>query len=123
MPRPERSHRFQDAVYWPFTGRDEYGEATRGAPVAIKVRWTYVRRMTRNAQGMPITTDATIDVDRLIAAESLMWLGRLADFVDDGNQVVMEVLVCDVVPDMRNRITDYEVGAAFYKRNLPPVTA
>ena len=83
MPQLEEMDQHQDALLWPKTGDDAFGQATHdlsdGAAIPIKCRWVNKRRLSSDAQGNPITIDATVTTNRSIEVGSLMWLGRLVD--------------------------------------------
>lgn len=119
MPHQETSHRFQDAVLWPREGRDDYGEPTVGEPVAVRVRWTYGRTLMRDRDGNPVEVDATVMLDRDVTTESVMWLGKLADWFDDGVQELMEVKAFDRVSDVKNRGVCRVAGLVRFKGTLP----
>lgn len=107
---PERSHRYQKAVYWPLTGRDRYAAATvdPANPLELDVRWVDVLQEVRDPQGNTITIEAEVEVDRDIPIGSKLWKGALDDlpgtaFLPETD--VMQVYSFNATPDLRNRQT------------------
>jgi hypothetical protein len=124
MPPPEVSHRTQWAVLWPATGYDDQGEVTVGDPVEIKVRWTIGRGETTDKLGNTIALDASAVVDRVIVAESNMWLGRLEDWYGSNGSAgdsteLMRVVTYSEVKDIRGNATFRTVGLKRYRDALP----
>jgi hypothetical protein len=126
MPPIESSKRKQDAVYWPIAGVNEHGESYVGDPVALKVRWEYRNEQVVDPKGNVIGVQAVVVVDRVIAPESKMWLGKLSDLSDDQldetndeiNQL-MEVVYYNEVPDLKGRRKRRIVGLTRYMDALP----
>ena len=123
MPALETLDRKQNATLWPWSGVDRYGEPTRGTGVAVKVRWNWVRREVTDPQGNTITIDADVVVDRKIAVNSTMWLGKLTnwpgDLLDSEDNEVMRVAVYDETPDIKGRKIRRTVGLMRFRNDIP----
>lgn len=121
MPAFETMDRKQKAVLWAWTGVDEYGEPTvdRDAPIEIDVRWTEGRTEDKDADGNTIAYDAQAVVDRDIRVGSIMWLGKLADFADTGDEALMRVAAQPKATDLKNRVTRRTVKLQRYQGTRP----
>jgi hypothetical protein len=119
----EYACRFQTAVLWPADGHDPYGQPKVGCPEEITVRWVSKSRQATDANGNPITLDATVIVVQDVDPGSAMWLGTLEDWYGTGSagqeSGVMEVVTFDKTPDIKNRAIRRELGLRFYKDTLP----
>jgi hypothetical protein len=123
MPPLETMDRHQHATYWAKAGNDGYGEPTISAGVEIVVRWVTKRREAINTDGVPIALDATVITNRRIEPGSILWLGRLADFVDDGDNELMIAATYDEASDLKNRHTRYEIGLQRFRDTLPTIAS
>lgn len=125
MPALEEMDRLQDALLWPITGKDQFGQPTHdfssGAVVQLKVRWVNKRRLASDPQGNPITVDATVITNRAIEVGSLMWKGKLSDTPgtsETPESKIMVVVGYDDTPDIKNRFTRREVYLQYWKKTL-----
>lgn len=125
MAAPEVSGLEQTAVMWAALDDDRYGDATVDDPMEVDVRWNTVHRQTTDANGNTVLLDAEVVVDRRIPVGSLMALGTLADWpgtdlnVEDNE--LMEVVVYEETPDIKNAETFRSVGLKRY-RGVTPTT-
>ena len=123
MPAQEISFRMQRAVLWPADGFDRYGQPKVGSPVEIEVRWNNTKRQVPDAEGNPVTVDATAVVGRRIEPGSAMWLGGLSDWLGTGSggdeSDVMEVRDCVETPDLKGRVMHRTAMLNFYRDSLP----
>lgn len=123
MPQMEVSYLPQDAVLWPATGVDDDGEVTVGAPVEIRCRWVYKRMETLDRKGSTIALDALVVVDREVADNSLLWLGKLEDWYGTGSAGVgvglHQMVTYSGTPDLKGRVQRRTLGLKRYKDRLP----
>lgn len=132
MPRPEKSHRRQDALYWAYTGDDDNGDPLRDEEFTeLKVRWEWGRKETVDAKGVVIAVDATVVVDREVPIYSFFWKGSVEDLAEllpgtgriDRTDVptddIMQVMTYKEVPDVKGRIARREVGLQRYSSRMP----
>lgn len=125
MPALEQMDRKQWAVLWPADGTDAYGEVLRGDPVEIKVRWTWTKSKSGGNQSDLTNIDATVVAGQEIAEGSLMWLGRLLDWVGTGSgydeNELMEVVRYEKGYDLlyRSKNVRHNVSLRYY-RDTPP---
>lgn len=125
MPALEEMDRLQDALLWPTTGTDQFGQPTHdfsaGAVVCLKVRWVNKRKLASDPQGNPITVDAVVITNREIEVGSLMWKGKLADTPgtsETPESKIMIVVGYDETTDIKNRFTRREVYLQYFKKTL-----
>jgi len=102
MPALETDCREQFAVYEEATGTDDYNQATRAAPVELKVRWELTRSQIIDAAGDTISIEAQVVVNQVIVEGSTMWLGKLADYPASPANL-KEVVVFKEIPDIKGR--------------------
>ena len=114
MGRTGRRGRYQDAVLWVKSGYDNEGTVTVSSPIAIKVRWEL-------SLNIPDTEVIAI-VDRAIARDSIMWLGKITNFTDNGTQELMQVVDYQKVPDVKGRSFQQIVKLKRYGGSLPTVS-
>jgi hypothetical protein len=127
MPPLETKDRKQDAVLLPallvngYPRANRKGEILLGAPTAIKVRWCWEKKESMNAKGEPVTIEAHAVVDRLVVVGSIMWLGKLANYVGTGGDAVefMQVVDYQQATDIKNRDTRRLVQLMRYRGVLP----
>lgn len=67
----------QDAVYWEYTGTDEYGGPEFDAPIEVKVRWDEETRIITNQYGKTLSVKATVLTPRDFEEQSFLHLGTL----------------------------------------------
>lgn len=115
MPPLETKDLKQYAVLWPFVGYDDYAKPVHNSPIELTppagVRWLTKRRMMTDAQGNVIALDATAVVARKIDPDSLIWLGRLAEWYGTGSggdpatlgNELMIVKIYNEAPDLKHR--------------------
>jgi hypothetical protein len=117
MPQPERASLLQCAVLWAHEkagGNDQFGQPLLGAPVQIPVRWENTKREFARPDGTTVTFDAQVFTDRFVRPYSVLWLGRLKDLpagtdFHAAKHELFRVTACDGIPDIRNRIGEYEL--------------
>ena len=125
MPTLEEMDRHQDALYWPTTGTDQYGQPSHdfsaGAVVCLKVRWVGKRGLSSDAQGNPITIDATVVSNRALTVGSLMWLGKLTDTPGTSETPESDLMIIvghNTTTDVKNRFTRRETLLQRFKNTL-----
>jgi hypothetical protein len=119
---PDRTGLRQYAVLWTVTGRDRYGNITVAAPVEIRCRWLEGQEEALDEHGNDIALDATAHVDRLIAPDSLLWLGRLKDVPITFGPLLgtlMQARTYYATPSVKARRVRHKVGLIRYK-DTPP---
>lgn len=129
MPPIEEVDLHQKALVWPYAGFDRYSQPKVSAPVDIDCRWDSKRRQMVDSKGNKVGVDATVVVLDPVDIGSTIWLAPDSSYdaseqwygtgsagEDSG---VMEVIVCNETPDMRNRVTRVTLGLVFY-RDTPP---
>lgn len=127
MPFYGKQWRTQRAVLWPKVSIDRYGQpritAGDDGREEIKVRWETGRMMGRDAQGNPVSLDATAVVDREVTVGSIIALGRTHDWDDLGTAnaadlelgELMEVVGYEECPDIKGRSVMRVVSLKRYK--------
>jgi Bacterial Ig-like domain (group 3) len=125
MPPLETSDRFQDAVLWPVSSYDQYGQALI-SPTAcpLKVRWIEKQSEMLDPKGNTIAIDATVVVDRKIEVGGLMWKGCINDLEIVGTAApspagLMEVKAYNETCDVRGREIRRTVGLMRYRDKFP----
>ena len=122
MPAIEQMELDQIAVLWLVSDLvDNYGQNKVQDPVEIPVRWENKRSSSRGDQTQVSAIVASISTDREIPENSVLWLGRVSDYVGSvtQNAKLCEVQSCDAIPDIKNREVRYVVSAVRYKGELP----
>lgn len=119
MPRPEEGHseRVHKAVYWEYVRLGRDGQPVVRQPCELDVRWVETKRVTRSAQGQPLTIDAIVQVAQTILENSIMWRGCLAELpgtaaIPESN--LMVVVTYDEADDMKGTSTAREVTLSRY---------
>lgn len=107
----------QIAVLWAFVGSDDNGEATVSAGVEINVRWVESTKQAATARSTPTASDVTVVVDRDIAVDSIMRLGRLSAVPTD----LYRVVNLNKTPDLKARAYRREVSLQRFKDALPTI--
>lgn len=121
MPPPETAGLTQHAVLWRAAAPNAYGEARVQAPEELSVRWLTGRGAAPGALGGSETEDASAQVDREVAAGSLMWEGTLAEWDPLRPQELLEVVRYRAVPDVKGREFTRRVWLRKYRGTLPAV--
>lgn len=115
----------QYAIVWARTGQDRYGEPTRDGGTEIRARWEWKKSSGMDAQANKVLLDAQVVVDRDIPLYSIMFEGRLTDFIGTGSgdpgQDLVEVLTIDIVPDINGREYRRTLGVKKFRGTLPEV--
>lgn len=101
--------RKQAAVYWPISGRDDYGHPTWGDAVEIECRWTDVVQQFVRSDGEERFSRSVVYVDRDMKVGGVLLLGELDSGVDTadpkGNENAWEISRFDKTPNLR--VTEY----------------
>lgn len=76
--------RRQKAIYWPFTGLDNYGKRTYGPPQELDVRWEDLAKEFVTPLGETKTSMSNVYVGQLedgteLVTGGVLWLGSLED--------------------------------------------
>jgi hypothetical protein len=111
----------QRAVLWATSGKSRYGEPTVASPVEIRVRWEEGLSESIDDSATPIAVNATVDVDRDVAAGSILRLGKLADLPSPVTDGLMEVISFDKTPDIKSRVFQRSVTVRRWRSSLPTV--
>ena len=122
MPSPEESDRRQKAVLWAAEGHDNSGNPKVNAAIEIDVRWQTKKSEAIDANGNPVASNATVAVDRVIAIESIMWLGALGAVASPPVNL-MKVIDYAEVPDVKARKFRRVVLLAKYSNELPTLNS
>jgi len=77
--------RKQDAVYWPFTGVDAFGQKEVGSPQGITVRWDDVTEEFIDSEGERHLSNAKVYVGIDMVPGSILMLGVVGDITDAVN--------------------------------------
>jgi hypothetical protein len=72
-------------VYWPFLRWDRYRNPIVDSPVELPCRWNNTRRVVVDGKGNTIAIDAEIILDQDILVHSLVWRGKLIDWLSSGS--------------------------------------
>ncbi len=80
-----KTMRKQVAVYWPFSGVNEFGRKEVGSPVEIKCRWDGSVVEFLDSQGERQLSQAVVYVDRETPIGGILMLGVLGDITDAVN--------------------------------------
>lgn len=123
MPAPEVAHLNQWSILWSPGAADRYGLPTRGEPEEIRVRWMAGQRVADGPDGGTIVLDALADVDRVIAQDSLMWLGTIEEWNEagsgPGDSELMRVVRYRATPDVKGRAMRRTVDLQRFRQALP----
>lgn len=97
--------RKQDAVYWPISSVDNYGQPVLGTPVQIRCRWEDRNEEFVDVNGTQLLSSAVVYVDRDVVPGGVLMLGTLADITDADNPKendnAYEIRRFDNLPDIR----------------------
>lgn len=111
------------ATLWPRVGTDRNGRpVVSNSPVGIDCRWDFTRRSVMGTEGVPVSVDATVSVDREIPVGSAMWKGDPNDLPGTGRTPeidVYEVVTYEQDDDWRGADTYREVTLARTGNSLP----
>jgi hypothetical protein len=111
----------QRAVFWATSGKSRYGEPTVASPVEIRVRWEEGISESIDDSATPIAVNATVDVDRDVAAGSILRLGKLTDLPSPVTDGLMEVISFEATPDIKCRRYQRSVTVRRWRSSLPTV--
>jgi len=98
-----------------------YGEPEVGPPQQIPVRWKYVKKEITTRDGDVVNIDAEVVVGLTILSGSLMWLGKLSDWLGTGSSTLskepelMEVVSYYNTPDVKMRVIRRTVQLKRYR--------
>lgn len=73
----------QDAVYWEYTGVDEFGSSTFKDPTEIKVRWDDSTEIQTTSNGKEFISMAEVLTPQDLTEQSYLYLGTLASLPAD----------------------------------------
>jgi hypothetical protein len=106
MPAFETMDRYSNAVYWPTTGNDAYGQPVLGTPVDIKVRWNGKQRQVLDPNGNIVSFDAEAVVNQNMNIGDRLWKGKKADLPGDliPTSDWMHVKTFDDMDDLKKRV-------------------
>lgn len=110
----------QKAVLWAASTADQHGRPRVIDPVEVKVRWEDTRRESNDPQNLVVSTDITIDVDREVTVESVLWLGELVD-LPAAPSPLYKVIGYDGTQDMKGRKVQHSAVLARYGGSLPTI--
>lgn len=121
MPALEVSDLKQKAVLWANNGLDDYGQPKVSAPVEINVRWVWSKELNETPTESGEVIVGEVAVDRVIEAESILWLGTLASLP------ATKTDLCKVVgyretPDVKGRNPRRSVTIVKFNDTLPAIT-
>lgn len=105
MPNNENSNRFQLAIYWPYTGQDNYGNnAVSSIPQEILVRWEDAHNQSYTIGNEVVSIDAILDTGEELLIGSAIWKGALIDLPSPTtNTQFYRVVKTDNIPDIKGR--------------------
>ena len=111
----------QTATLWACSGIDRDGEPTVSAGADISVRWVVKVVESMDPKGRPVKYDATVAAGQEIAMNSIMWLGKVADF--DGDNVSDLFIVKDRsrTPDVKGKNIRWEYALQRHSDTLPTI--
>ena len=121
MPGIEQMELNQQAVYWAVSDLvTNYGQNKVEAPIEINVRWENFSQSNRGSETQVTAIVANITSDRLLAVNSILWKGRLVDYIgsDQQNASLCEVQKSGEVFDINGREVRYETSLSRYKGEL-----
>lgn len=105
----------QDAVYWPPSGKDTYGNVSYGEPVDKKVRIVIQKQSRSSSVGDLVNPEASILSVDLLAPLGMIALGKVADLPsDDSPEANGGYVIRTVLPyvDRRGNTLAYEISTA-----------
>ena len=111
----------QTALLWAASGYDDDGEPKVNNLVAMFVRWEDGRGTTQDGQGDTVVFTATVYVDRVIAVESVLYLGTETEYNADTKQELYRVVGRSATPDIKNQSYRRSVLLARLSRELPGI--
>ncbi len=119
MPAMEQMDRHQDAAIFVRTGVDAFSESEHAAPVDHKVRWTWSRSFSTDANGNKIALDAKVVTAMAVPVGSLMYLGTVDAWYGTGS-AGNDTELCEVVtdhsgPSLCNKFYRYSYGLKRYR--------
>ena len=131
MPPPETFHRHQRMLMWEKVRNNRYGDPIVTDPIELMVRWEDGQKDMRKPDGTYVTVDATVVVDRAVPVGSNVWLApnklysALEQYLGSGSgnedHDMMQVVIYDYTPDIKNRVTRRVLGVARFKEDLAEI--
>lgn len=117
----ETSERHDYAVYWQHVGQDKFGKPIVLAPIELQVRWENSKSTMMGKDRQPLAVDSIVVVDRDLVDDSILWLGRLADFTTPTN--LCQIKTFTSVGDLKGRHTRRVAYCSKYGNTLPTIAA
>jgi hypothetical protein len=105
-----RRQRNQTAIYWRAAGTDRYGRPTFEAPTEINCRWDDQEQVLRGPQGVTLTFNGAVYVDRQMAIGDRLKKGAMESTTPDDpteDKDAIAVQRFDATPDMKGRASIY----------------
>lgn len=119
MPDPTVVNLKQKAVYWPYSSNDRYGQPTIGTATEVDCRWEQTEGEYLDDQNVKRSFQITAHVAVVIEAQSLMWLGKLADLPSPVTSGLYKVVNASNIPDIKGHHPKYTLSLAKYGGSLP----
>jgi hypothetical protein len=93
----------------------------------VRCRWERTKREKARPDGTVLTLDSMVFTTRFVKPYSWMWQGALRDLpagtdFSTTTPELYRVVSCDGIPDIRNRVTEYEVSLQRASDTLPTRT-
>jgi hypothetical protein len=120
----ETAFRHQHVVAWMRNGTNQDGEPTVAPPIQLRVRLSKNQQELPDTDGRTIISQANAVVDRPLPLGSILWEGKLADWVmadPNAPRQLYEVMRASEVPSITGRRFRRIVHLGFYKSKLPKV--
>lgn len=121
MGRLTGKHRRQNAVYWARTGEDKFNKPILTTPIPLKVRWEEKQIESLDANNQVIKTDVVVNTDRLLEIGSIVWKGSIRNVPDTPTSGLYKVVFRNVIPNLKNTETRYDVFLSRYTSTMPTV--
>lgn len=116
----EKSGLNQKAVLWPVAGVDANGDPIVSSPIEIDTHWESAVASIMGNDDTPIATTAIVMVDREIATQSIMRLGKLEDLPEQPDKL-LEVVGYEGVPDVKGKYAQHTALIRRWKDSLPEI--
>lgn len=97
--------RKQKAIYWAYTGIDQFGQKQYDVPVEISCRWEDVAEEFLDANGVKQISSSIVYVDRDIILGSILKLGEINDDLEEdpkSNDNVYDIKRFNKLPNFKN---------------------